>query len=118
MRSPWRGPHGTPSGATTRASRGRAAACATLELFERAVKRKASVAALNVLLYGESTFHQVHGGAGTSVDGYFRQSQEEYVRVTGRAYKRPSYPFLADLGEKYDRLGAVGRFLVAHQSHA
>ena len=89
-----------------------------LELFERAVKRTASFAALNVLLYGESTFHQVHGGAATSLDGYFGQSQEEYARVTGHTYERPSYPFLADLGEAYDRMAAVGRFLVADESHA
>ncbi|MCY3814629.1 MAG: glycosyltransferase [Gammaproteobacteria bacterium] len=89
-----------------------------LELFERAVNRKPSLGTLNVLLYGESTFHQVHGGAATSLDGYFKQSQEEYTRVTGRTYARPSYPFLADLGETHDRMAAVGRFLIDHESHA
>ena len=89
-----------------------------LEIFERAVHRTPSARALNVLLYGESTFHQVHGGAATSVDGYFKQSQEEYTHVTGRTYARPSYPFLADLGETHDRMTAVGRFLIADETHA
>jgi len=83
-----------------------------LELFERAVQRPPSLGSLNVLLYGESTFHQVHGGAATSRDGYFQQSQEEYARVTGRSYRRPSYSFFADLGEAYGRMEAVGRYLI------
>ena len=81
-----------------------------LELFERIVARSRG---LNVLLYGESTFHQVHGGAATSHDGYFGESLAEYARVTGRAYRRPSFPFLADLGERYRRMQSVGRFLIA-----
>lgn len=89
-----------------------------LEIFERAVHRTSSVGAINVLLYGESTFHQVHGGAATSQDGYFKQSLEEYARVTGRTYTRPAYSFLADLGETHDRMPAVGHFLIADESHA
>ena len=88
-----------------------------LELFERAVHRAPSLGDLNVLLYGETTFHQVHGGAGTSLDGYFKQSQDEYERVTGRKYQRPSYPFLADLGEAHDRIRAVGRSLITDGRH-
>ena len=80
-----------------------------LELFNRCVNRGQG---LNVLLYGESTFHQVHGGAATSHDGYFGASLAEFTEVTGEEYRRPSFPFLADLGERYERMRAVGRFLV------
>ena len=83
-----------------------------LELFSRCVHRGRG---LNILLYGESTFHQVHGGAATSHDGYFGASLPEFTEVTGEEYERPSFPFLADLGEGYDRMQAVGRFLVADE---
>ena len=78
-----------------------------LELFSRHVLRPG---ALNVLLLGEATFHQVHDGAATSHDGYFNDSLAEYVRVTGKDYSLPAYSFLADLGERYGRLQTVGRF--------
>ena len=81
-----------------------------LELFSRCLNRGQG---LNVLLYGESTFHQIHGGAATSHDGYFGASLAEFTEVTGEEYRRPSFPFLADLGERYERMQAVGRFLVA-----
>ena len=81
-----------------------------LELFSRCVNRGRG---LNVLLYGESTFHQVHGGAATSHDRYFGASLSEFTEVTGEEYERPSFPFLADLGERYGRMQAVGRFLGA-----
>ena len=83
-----------------------------LELFSRCVNRGRG---LNVLLYGESTFHQVHGGAATSHDGYFGASLPEFTEVTGEDYERPSFPFLADLGERYDRMQAVGRLLEADE---
>ena len=79
-----------------------------LELFSRYVLRPG---ALNVLLLGEATFHQVHGGAATSYDGYANDSLPEYSQVTGKDYSLPSYSFLADLGEHHGRLQAVGRFL-------
>ncbi len=79
-----------------------------LELFSRHVRKPK---ALNVLLLGEATFHQVHDGAATSHDGYFDESLAEHVRVTGRDYSWPTYPFLADLGERHGRMEAVGRFL-------
>jgi hypothetical protein len=79
-----------------------------LELFSRAVSRPD---AFNVLLFGESTFHQVHGGAATSSDGYYRESLAEYHAVIGSDYVRPTYKFWADLGEPYGRMNAVGRFL-------
>ena len=85
-----------------------------LEIFSRSVSRGRG---LNVLLYGETTFHQVHNGAATSHDGYFDASLHEHTRVTGRSYRRPSFPFLADLGERYDRMQAVGKFLVAGGPH-
>ena len=80
-----------------------------LELFRRYVTHAGG---LNVLLYGETTFHQVHNGAATSHHGYFRTSLAEYAKVTGDNYSRPSFPFLADLGERYNRLDAVGKFLI------
>lgn len=79
-----------------------------LEFFERAVIREQG---LNILLYGEATFHQYHGGAATSSTTYFEESQEEYLSVTGRGYCRPSYSFLADLGSGYRRMSRVGRHL-------
>ena len=79
-----------------------------LELYERYVHR---ANALNILLHGESTFHQVHNGVATSHDGYFRSGASEYAAVTGREYVRPSYPFLADLGHQYGRMQAVGEYL-------
>ena len=85
-----------------------------LEIFSRYVTRGRG---LNVLLYGEATFHQVHSGAATSHDGYFDASLQEHTRVTGRSYRRPSFPFLADLGERYDRMRAVGKFLIADGAH-
>ena len=80
-----------------------------LELFSRYVKRENP---LNVLLYGETTFHQFHGGAATARDGYFLESQEEHRKATGEQYQRPSFDFLADLGERSMRMQAVGRHLV------
>ena len=85
-----------------------------LELFSRCVGRGRG---LNVLLYGESTFHQIHGGAATSHDGYFAASLREFAEVTGAEYRRPSFAFLADLGERYDRMRAVGRYLAADGAH-
>ena len=85
-----------------------------LEIFSRYVNRGRG---LNVLLYGEATFHQVHNGAATSHDGYFGTSLPEHTEVTGRSYVRPSFPFLADLGERYSRMQAVGRFLIAGDAH-
>ena len=38
--------------------------------------------------------------------------------MTGEEYERPSFPFLADLGEGYGRMEAVGRFLVADERMA
>ena len=80
-----------------------------LELFDRYVNRGEG---LNVLLYGETTFHQVHNGVATSHDGYFSASLAEYTEVTGRNYRRPTFPFLADLGVHYGRMQAVGKFLM------
>ena len=85
-----------------------------LEIFNRYVSRGKG---LNVLLYGEATFHQVHGGAATSHDGYFDAGLEEYAKATGETYHLPSFPFLADLGERYGRMQAVGKFLIAGDAH-
>ena len=80
-----------------------------LELFRRYVTRRE---ALNVLLYGEATFHQVHNIPLKSHD-YFGESIAEYIEVTGESYHRPSFPFFADLGECYNRMQAIGTFLLA-----
>ena len=85
-----------------------------LELFRRYVTRGKG---LNVLLYGETTFHQIHNGAATSHDSYFSASLAEYAEVTGEDYRWPSFPFLADLGERYNRMQAVGKFLIADGAH-
>ena len=81
-----------------------------LEIFNRYVTRGGG---LNVLLYGETTFHQVHNGAATSHFGYFDASLQEHTRVMGQSYRCPSFPFLADLGERYNRMRAVSKFLIA-----
>ena len=65
-----------------------------LELFKRYVTRRN---ALNVLLYGETTFHQVHNVPLKS-HNYFGESAAEYLRATGESYRRSSFPFLADFG--------------------
>ncbi|MDA9983053.1 glycosyltransferase family 2 protein [Gammaproteobacteria bacterium] len=79
-----------------------------LEFFERAVTRDRG---LNVLLYGETTFHQFHGGAATGSTTYFRDSLAEHEEVKGHAYLRPKYDFLADLGATHLRMQTVGNFL-------
>ena len=79
-----------------------------LELFRRYVTCRET---LNVLLYGEATFHQVHNVPLKSHD-YFGESIAEYIEVTGKRYRRPIFPFLADLGECYNRMQAVGKFLL------
>ena len=85
-----------------------------LEVFRRLVTRNDG---LNVLLYGETTFHQVHGGAATSHQGYFDESLAEYRRVVGGNYRWSPFPFLADLGERYERMQSVGRFLISDGRH-
>ena len=85
-----------------------------LELFDRYVNRSEG---LNVLLYGETTFHQIHNGAATSHDGYFSASLTEYAEVIGSNYRRPTFPFLADLGERYGRMESVGGFLMGDGLH-
>jgi len=79
-----------------------------LEFFARAVTRQQG---LNVLLYGETTFHQFLGGAATSSSRYFSDSLAEHEKATGQPYRWPNYDFLADLGSHYQRMQAVGDFL-------
>ena len=86
-----------------------------LEIFRRYVTRGG---ALNVLLYGETTFHQVHNVPLKSQSGnYFAESIAEYAEVTGESYYRPSFPFLADLGECYHRMQPVGKFLLVDDTY-
>ena len=44
-----------------------------------------------IMLLGEATFHQVHGGVATNnADAPQALFHEEYVRIRGRAYERPT----------------------------
>lgn len=79
-----------------------------LELFKRTVEREQG---LNILLLGEATFHQFHGGAATASAGYFTDSLREYEGIIGAKYSRPSYSFLADMGEDFGRFQTVHRYL-------
>ena len=79
-----------------------------LELFSRYVRRKG---ALNVLLLGEATFHQVHR-LDLGVKDRVVERREEYRRVTGETYASPSFAFVADLGVDYNRMAAVGGCLI------
>lgn len=78
-----------------------------LEIFNRLVERPN---ARNVLLLGEATFHQVHGGAATSHAGYFAASKLEYEGAVGSAYRLPIYEFEVDKGRTYDREASVGQW--------
>jgi len=78
-----------------------------LEMFRRYVT---SPAARNVLLLGESTFHQFHGGAATARAGYFGESREEYRQATGADYALPRYDFEVDTGQAYDRQSVIERW--------
>ncbi len=77
------------------------------DLFKRLVERPN---AQNVLLWGETTFHQIHGGAATSHAGYFTASLAEYKSAVGAENARPRYDFFVDKGLKYQRDMAVGKF--------
>ena len=60
-----------------------------LEMYERAL---AQPRLEYVMLLGEGTFHQVHGGVATNApltDHPFLRFQEEYARLKGRPYERP-----------------------------
>ena len=80
-----------------------------LELFSRYVTR---TNALNILLLGEATFHQVHR-VPLRAKAYRNAITEEYTRITGEPYRRPSFDFLADVGVRYGRMEAVGKPLLA-----
>lgn len=72
-----------------------------LEIFDRIIAREG---APSILLCGEATFHQFHGGAATSDGTYFKRWVHEYERVTGRPYQRPGPKFLIDLNTSQDRI--------------
>ncbi|WP_136444138.1 glycosyltransferase family A protein [Pacificoceanicola onchidii] len=78
-----------------------------LEAFNRAMERPG---ARNILLWGEATFHQVHGGVATSKEGFFRDSQEEFRQAAGYDYRFPRYDFEVDMGLAYGREEAVGEW--------
>ena len=79
-----------------------------LELFQRTVQREHG---LNVMLLGEATFHQCHGGAATANHGYFNDSLQEHEAATGTKYTRPDFNFLADPGTGLRRLQKISQYL-------
>ena len=76
-----------------------------LELFNRIVSRSAGPA---ILIAGEATFHQFHGGAATSARHYFAENKEEYRRITGLDYCRPDADYLIDFNTNTSRLKRSG----------
>lgn len=77
---------------------------ASIDLFKRLIK---SPGIEPILLIGEATFHQMHGGAVTSAQGAARKvkmaaMRQEYAEIAGTAPKRLSYAF-ERLGEPHDR---------------
>ena len=78
-----------------------------LELFSRCVERPNAV---NILLAGEATFHQFHGGAATSDVDFFDNAQAEHLAATGKPYRLPIYPYFVDFGEDFARPAAVGGY--------
>ena len=61
------------------------------DLFRRAC---ALDGAQLVVLLGEGTFHQIHGGAATSGRFGWDEMHDEYVRLRGRPYVPPPNPRL------------------------
>src|SRR6185295_4750213 len=60
---------------------------ANLDLWARAC---ADESAELIMLLGEATFHQVHGGVATnSPVSKWRQFEDEYIRLRGHPYQRP-----------------------------
>jgi hypothetical protein len=70
-----------------------------------------------ILLLGEGTFHQVHGGVATNASvSPWEEFHAEYVRIRGKAYTRPTVQprvwgsvsprLLASMRASLNRLGA------------
>ena len=78
-----------------------------LEIFKRFVERPD---ARNILLWGETTFHQVHVGAATSNADYFSKAQEEFKQAVGADYQLRCYNFEVDKGIAYGREAAIGQW--------
>lgn len=75
---------------------------ANLDMWKRACMNAQSDV---VLLAGEATFHQVHGGVATSSkEEKFATFNEEYRKIRGRKYTHPDVPF-----------GIFGSFREDHQ---
>ena len=61
---------------------------ANLDLWARACESRDGQI---IQLLGEATFHQVHGGVSTnSAESKWRAFHDEYVKIRGRSYVRPS----------------------------
>ena len=61
-----------------------------------------------VVLLGEGTFHQIHGGAATSGRFGWREMHDEYVAIRGRAYQPPDNEPVYVGGVPFDTLEALG----------
>jgi glycosyl transferase family 2 len=77
---------------------------ASIDLFKRLIE---SPGIDPILIVGEATFHQMHGGAVTGAQGAARKERmaamrREYAEITGSAPKRQSYAF-ERMGEPHDR---------------
>ncbi|PWJ22068.1 hypothetical protein [Jannaschia seohaensis] len=77
-----------------------------LELFSRMLSRTDGPA---ILLDGEATFHQFHGGAATAHPVYFAASKAEFAAATGSDYAWPPRSFLIAPAIAYDRPSSAER---------
>jgi hypothetical protein len=84
---------------------------ANLDMWSRACADPASEL---IMLLGEATFHQVHGGIATnSEDPPHALFSEEYTRLRGHAYERPQrQPLL--FGTMHPAMGTTMRHSVEH----
>ncbi len=77
------------------------------DLYRRAC---AAESAELIVLLGEGTFHQIHGGAATSRRFSWDDQHAEYERITGRAHQPPQNP------ARY--LGTIPGPLLPHVAHS
>jgi glycosyltransferase involved in cell wall biosynthesis len=90
-----------------------------LDFFIRALEREQSP---YVMLLGEGTFHQIHGGASTGAEpkrDRFQEWAEQYKQIRGKEWRHPEraalylgslpHPALKSLYDSMDQLLAPGR---------
>lgn len=76
-----------------------------IEFFRRMVDHPNMVP---ILLAGEATFHQFHGGAATSNKNYAADSRSEYKKVTGTELARNEIRYLVDFDTEQERIERSG----------